>query len=153
MPDDSLDIIDVIGRHVEIRLVGRRWQGLCPFHAETSPSFSVNAQEGLFYCFGCGAKGDAAEFTKLIAQQGADAMAEMSDEDIARELKAAYLHFLDLLEASCVREFGPAAALDVDADDYMTRIRWAEPNTRRLVRSWVAGQRREAAGQREEAVS
>ena len=46
--------------------VGRRWVGLCPFHAEKTPSFSVNAELGLYYCFGCGAKGDVITFVREI---------------------------------------------------------------------------------------
>jgi len=44
--------------------VGTRWTGLCPFHDERTPSFSVNADEKLFYCFGCQAKGDAFGFVE-----------------------------------------------------------------------------------------
>ena len=49
------------------RRSGQRWyQGLCPFHAEKSPSFSVNAEEGLCYCFGCQAKGDVITFVREV---------------------------------------------------------------------------------------
>jgi DNA primase len=44
--------------------VGRRWQGLCPFHSEKSPSFSVNAEEGLYHCFGCQKSGDVITFVR-----------------------------------------------------------------------------------------
>jgi DNA primase len=60
------DIVAVVSEHVALRRVGRRWQGLCPFHAEKSPSFSVNQEEGLYYCFGCGAKGDVITFVREI---------------------------------------------------------------------------------------
>ncbi len=58
------DIVAVISGYVQLKRVGRRWTGLCPFHAEKSPSFSVNDQEGLFYCFGCQAKGDTITFVR-----------------------------------------------------------------------------------------
>ena len=45
---------------------GRRWSGLCPFHAEKTPSFSVNAEEGFYYCFGCQASGDAISFVRAM---------------------------------------------------------------------------------------
>lgn len=61
---DSADIVDVISEHVQLKRVGRRWSGLCPFHSEKSPSFSVNQEMGLYYCFGCGAKGDAITFLR-----------------------------------------------------------------------------------------
>jgi len=61
---EASDIVAVIGQYTQLRRVGRRFQGLCPFHAEKSPSFSVNAEEGLYYCFGCGVRGDAITFVR-----------------------------------------------------------------------------------------
>jgi len=60
------DLVQVAGEHMALRRVGRRWVGLCPFHAEKSPSFSVNGEEGLYYCFGCGAKGDVITFVREV---------------------------------------------------------------------------------------
>jgi DNA primase len=60
------DIVAVIGEHVSLRRVGMRWQGLCPFHAEKTPSFSVNQAEGLYYCFGCQARGDVITFVREV---------------------------------------------------------------------------------------
>ena len=48
------DLIAIVSQHLQLKRVGRRHVGLCPFHSEKSPSFSVNAEEGLYYCFGCG---------------------------------------------------------------------------------------------------
>jgi DNA primase len=62
--DSAPEILRVIGDVVDLRPVGRRWLGLCPFHREDTPSFSVNAETGFFYCFGCHAKGDVQEFQK-----------------------------------------------------------------------------------------
>lgn len=62
----ATDIVAVISEHVALKRVGRRWQGLCPFHSEKSGSFSVNAEEKLYYCFGCGAKGDVITFVREI---------------------------------------------------------------------------------------
>ncbi len=61
---EASDIVAVIGQYTQLRRVGRRFQGLCPFHSEKSPSFSVNAEEGLYYCFGCGVRGDAITFVR-----------------------------------------------------------------------------------------
>jgi DNA primase len=58
------DIVGIISQYVQLRKVGQRWQGLCPFHPEKTPSFSVNAQEGLYFCFGCQAKGDVITFVR-----------------------------------------------------------------------------------------
>lgn len=63
---NNVDIVHVITAHVQLKRVGRRWTGLCPFHAEKSPSFSVNSEMGMYYCFGCGAKGDAITFVRQI---------------------------------------------------------------------------------------
>ncbi|MEO1064764.1 MAG: DNA primase [Actinomycetota bacterium] len=63
---EATDTVAVIGAHVGLRRVGRRQMGLCPFHNEKSPSFSVNAEEGLYYCFGCNASGDIISFVQQI---------------------------------------------------------------------------------------
>lgn len=63
---EASDIVAVVSEHVQLKRVGRRWAGLCPFHTEKSPSFSVNAEQGLYYCFGCGAKGDVITFVREI---------------------------------------------------------------------------------------
>jgi DNA primase len=63
---ESTDIVAVISEHVGLKRTGRRWVGLCPFHSEKSGSFSVNAEEKLYYCFGCGAKGDPITFVREI---------------------------------------------------------------------------------------
>jgi len=75
IPDEVLaeirsrvDIVAVIGQHVQLRKVGRNWKGLCPFHGEKTPSFSVNSDKGYFNCFGCQKKGDA--FTFVMEIQG-----------------------------------------------------------------------------------
>jgi DNA primase len=61
---DAIDMVGLVGAKTDLRRVGSRWTGLCPFHDERSPSFSVNAEEKLFYCFGCQAKGDAFGFVE-----------------------------------------------------------------------------------------
>jgi DNA primase len=63
---EGTDIVAVISEHVGLKRTGRRWVGLCPFHNEKSGSFSVNAEQKLYYCFGCGAKGDAISFVREI---------------------------------------------------------------------------------------
>jgi DNA primase len=58
----SLSISEVIQQYIALRRVGRNWVGLCPFHAERSPSFNVREETGRYKCFGCGAAGDAFTF-------------------------------------------------------------------------------------------
>ena len=63
----ATDIVKVIGEYVRLRKSGaQNFSGLCPFHQEKSPSFSVNAQHSYFYCFGCHAKGDVFTFVQRI---------------------------------------------------------------------------------------
>lgn len=59
------DIVQVIQDHVPLKQVGARFTGLCPFHSEKTPSFSVNRELGFFKCFGCGKGGDVFKFVEL----------------------------------------------------------------------------------------
>jgi DNA primase len=58
----ATDIVDVISRYVHLQKRGRNYVGLCPFHSEKTPSFNVNREKGLYYCFGCGAGGNVFTF-------------------------------------------------------------------------------------------
>jgi DNA primase len=60
----ATDIVALISEQVALKKSGRRWTGLCPFHGEKTPSFSVNAEEGRYYCFGCRASGDQITFVR-----------------------------------------------------------------------------------------
>jgi DNA primase len=64
------DIVGVISQYVQLRREGQRWKGLCPFHSEKTPSFSVNANEGVWYCFGCQARGDVITFVREVEHLG-----------------------------------------------------------------------------------
>jgi DNA primase len=63
------DIVEVVGAHVRLRKAGRNFVGLCPFHGEKTPSFTVNREKGFFHCFGCGAGGTVFNF--LMRLEGA----------------------------------------------------------------------------------
>ena len=58
------DLAGIVSQYVALKKVGQRFSGLCPFHNEKTPSFSVNADEGFFYCFGCQKSGDAITFVR-----------------------------------------------------------------------------------------
>ena len=60
------DIVEVIGEHTRLKKGGRSWKGLCPFHNERTPSFTVDRDKGLYHCFGCGAGGDVIHFVRQI---------------------------------------------------------------------------------------
>lgn len=57
-------LADLIGRRTKLTKKGREYSGLCPFHNEKTPSFTVNEEKGFYHCFGCGANGDLIEFVK-----------------------------------------------------------------------------------------
>jgi DNA primase len=63
---EATNLRDVVSQYVQLKRVGRRWVGLCPFHAEKTGSFNVNEENGLFKCFGCGKGGDAITFMREI---------------------------------------------------------------------------------------
>jgi len=60
----AVDIVEVVSAHTDLRRQGARMVGLCPFHDERTPSFSVDPQEKLYHCFGCGVGGDAIKFVE-----------------------------------------------------------------------------------------
>ena len=63
---DAIDMVELVGAKTDLRRAGTRWQGLCPFHDERTPSFSVNPEEKLYYCFGCQKGGDAIGFVQEV---------------------------------------------------------------------------------------
>jgi DNA primase len=62
----TVSVVDVVQQHVQLRKAGRNWVGLCPFHAEKSPSFNVREETGRYKCFGCDASGDVFTFVQEI---------------------------------------------------------------------------------------
>src|SRR5215831_1455206 len=62
----QIDISSVVGEYVRLRRIGNRYSGLCPFHNEKTPSFSVYTDHQFFKCFGCDAKGDVFNFVMNI---------------------------------------------------------------------------------------
>ena len=57
-----IDIVEIVGQFVKLKRTGENWKGLCPFHTEKTPSFTVNPKRNIYHCFGCGAGGDAFSF-------------------------------------------------------------------------------------------
>ncbi len=77
----TLPLSTLIGERVKLRRKGKDHTGLCPFHSEKSPSFTVNDEKGFYYCFGCGAKGDHFDF--VMKTQGTtfpETMAMLSEK-------------------------------------------------------------------------
>jgi DNA primase len=61
---DAVDMVQLVSGKTDLRRVGSQWSGRCPFHDERTPSFSVNPEKKVFYCFGCQAAGDAIAFVE-----------------------------------------------------------------------------------------
>jgi DNA primase len=66
----AADIVTVIGDSVSLRKAGSKYKGLCPFHGEKTPSFSVDKEKGFFHCFGCGVGGDVFKYVELQEKVG-----------------------------------------------------------------------------------
>ena len=58
------DVVEIVGRYVQLKKAGANYMGLCPFHGEKSPSFSVSPTKQFFHCFGCGKNGNALTFLR-----------------------------------------------------------------------------------------
>jgi DNA primase len=104
----SVDIVDLVGRFVNLRKAGVNFKGLCPFHAEKTPSFMVNPKKGIFHCFGCGVGGDAFGFlmrqdrlsfpesVRALARQAGVALPEDRPRDGADSGREELLRIMDL---------------------------------------------------------
>jgi DNA primase len=90
---NRVDIVDVVGQHVKLKKAGANYQGLCPFHSEKSPSFSVSPTKQFYHCFGCGAHGSAISFLMEYAGLGyVDAIEDLARSaglDVPREERTA----------------------------------------------------------------
>jgi len=86
---DSADIVEVVSAHTDLRRQGERFVGLCPFHEERTPSFSVKPAEGFYYCFGCEAGGDTIKFVQekegLSFPDAVESLADRYGVDVERE--------------------------------------------------------------------
>lgn len=128
---DRVGLADVVGRRVKLVRKGREYLGLCPFHNEKTPSFTLNPDKGFYHCFGCGAHGDVFSFVKnteslsfpetveRLAEEAGLPMPEQTPEDRARERKRT-----GLLEATEAAAAWFAAQLRTDrgkpALDYLS---------------------------------
>ena len=107
-----VSLASVIGKRVRLTRKGHEYLGLCPFHNEKTPSFSVNEQKGFYHCFGCGAHGDVIAFemqfqnltfpeaVERLAQEAGLELPQQTVQERETSRRAASLH--DVLEAACV---------------------------------------------------
>ena len=107
-----IGLADLIGRQVKLTRKGREHSGLCPFHSEKTPSFTVSDEKGFFHCFGCGAHGDIIgyvmrveslsfpEAIQRLADEAGVAVPEMSPEE--RHTAQQQASLLQVMEEACV---------------------------------------------------
>ena len=86
---DRTDILALVSEHVTLKSRGRNWVGLCPFHNEKTPSFTVSSEKGFYHCFGCSAHGSALDFLMehdhLEFVDAVEELASICGVDVPRE--------------------------------------------------------------------
>ncbi|MBD3661173.1 MAG: DNA primase, partial [Arenibacter algicola] len=108
---DRVGLADGVGRRTRLVKKGREYSGLCPFHKEKTPSFTVNEEKGFYHCFGCGAHGSAFDFVmetegldfreaveKLASEVGLQVPQDSPEERKRAERKKT---LYDVVEAAC----------------------------------------------------
>ena len=155
-------LADVIARRVKLTRKGREHSGLCPFHSEKTPSFTISEEKGFYHCFGCGAHGDVIGFVmrteglafpeaveRLAAEAGIQVPVSTPAE---RQRAQARATLLQVMEAACIwfegrlRAAGGAAARDYLAgrgidDDTIARFRLGfAPNNRSALKTALMGE-------------
>ena len=112
----SVDIVDIIGDHVELKKAGANFKGCCPFHGEKTPSFTVSPSKQIYHCFGCGVGGDVfkfvQEFTRMYFVEAVEDVASRCNftlqydsnhgerKDYSRVLDAITLYYVKALRDS-----------------------------------------------------
>src|SRR3954464_6476215 len=103
---NRIDIVEVVSRYVQLKKGGANYSGLCPFHNEKTPSFSVSPSKQFYHCFGCGVHGNAIGFLMAYGGMGyVDAIKELASsagmqvpelqrtkEEVARQERATDLY-------------------------------------------------------------
>src|SRR3954470_4342664 len=121
---EAVDMVELVGARTDLRRAGRNWTGLCPFHDERTPSFSVDAEKKLYHCFGCGESGDAIDFVKATeAFDFRDSVEHLADR-YGVELK---LEQEDPLAEQRRRRRERLLKLVERTAGYYERVLWASP--------------------------
>ena len=107
-----ISVVDIVGAKVKLTKKGREYQGLCPFHNEKTPSFTVNESKGFYHCFGCGAHGDILKFEmeanglpfldalQKLSHMAGVPMPKLSAKDKEQEQEKKSLY--DIMEQACL---------------------------------------------------
>ena len=139
------DIVEVISAYTELRRSGTRFSGLCPFHDERSPSFSVDSAQQLYHCFGCGVGGDVIKFVEekegLGFPDAVEALADRYGVELERESE-------DPRAEEARRKRARLGALLERTAEYYANVLWESPQARRA-REYLAERGLEEAVLRE----
>ena len=108
--NDTADIVDVVSKYVDLKKRGRNFFGLCPFHNEKTPSFSVAPDKGIYHCFGCGNGGNAVnfimEYEKISFPEAVRSLAEKYSIEIIelgdKEQNNLYDQLYEIHELACI---------------------------------------------------
>src|SRR3954447_19844112 len=132
---DAVVMAELVGARTDLRRVGTRLTGLCPFHDKRTPSFSVNAENGLYHCFGCGASGDAIRFAQeteaLDFPQAVEFLADRYGVELKREKE-------DPREEERRRRLDRLTALVERAATFYARFLWDSSEAAKA-RDYLAG--------------
>lgn len=145
-----LSIVDVVGRFVKLRRSGRRYVGLCPFHNEKTPSFGVEPERNLYYCFGCQAGGsvfnflmemEGLTFRQSVQKLGAEVGIEVVFEEQDSEEQDAKRRLLELLERTALyyHEMLLKSPLGRPALDYCRQRQLSNETMIRFRLGWAPG--------------
>jgi DNA primase len=131
----AVDMVELVSGRTQLRRTGSRWMGRCPFHEERTPSFSVNPSEKLYYCFGCGARGDAIGFVEQTENlEFAEAVAWLADRF---RVEIEYEESSPAAEAGRQRRKRLSTLLD-EAATFYERYLW-DSQAGSLARDYLAG--------------
>lgn len=102
---ERVNILDVVSQYIKLRRTGRNFIGLCPFHKEKTPSFTVNPEKQIFYCFGCHQGGNAVHFLSkyehLPFQEALEILARQAGINVRKRTGTTRTPILDALSALC----------------------------------------------------
>ena len=120
-----LDIVEVIGGYVRLQRSGRDHKGLCPFHAERTPSFGVSQEKQVWYCFGCSEGGDVLSFVERIEHVDFYGALELLAEKAGVELERD--HPGDRQRGQARRRRIRVLELNARAQAYYEHVLWSDP--------------------------
>jgi DNA primase len=107
---DRVDIADIVGHHVALTKAGQNLKGLCPFHHEKSPSFTVSPSRQIFHCFGCGAGGNVFTFLTRITGASFPEVVRDLGRKVGIEVQESATHTKQSAQANRLEQLNQAAA-------------------------------------------